>query len=168
VEVIPFQPGFQDDVVELISGIQRGEFAIEITADQQPDLRDIPGFYQVRGGNFWVASVDRRIVGTIALLDIGNRQAALRKMFVLRDFRGPAFGTAKRLLDALLGWAGEREIREIFLGTTAKFHAAHRFYEKSSFTEIPRSALPPAFPIMTVDVKFYQRRLEPRSELAGG
>ncbi len=167
MEVVPFQPGFASDVGELIVGIQRDEFAIDITADQQPDLQDIPGFYQARSGNFWVASADGRIVGTIALLDIGSQQAALRKLFVHRDFRGPALGTAQRLLGTLLGWARDREIREIFLGTTAKFLAAQRFYEKSGFTEIMRSALPPAFPIMTVDVKFYRRRIDQLPELTG-
>ena len=168
VEVIPFRPGFTSGVVELIVGIQRDEFAIDITAEQQPDLRDIPGFYQVGSGNFWVASADGRIVGTIALLDIGSQQAALRKLFVHRDFRGPALGTAQRLLGTLLGWARDREIREIFLGTTAKFLAAQRFYEKNAFSEILRSALPPAFPIMTVDVKFYRLRSDPLPELTGG
>jgi GNAT superfamily N-acetyltransferase len=168
VEVVPFQPGFASGVVDLIVGIQRGEFAIDITAEQQPDLLDIPGFYQAHSGNFWVAIAGGRSVGTIALLDIGSQQAALRKLFVHRDFRGPALGTAKRLLDTLLEWARDREIREIFLGTTARFLAAHRFYEKNGFTEIMRSALPPAFPIMTVDVKFYRRSSDPLPELTAG
>ena len=168
MEVVPFQPGFTSGVVDLIVGIQRGEFAIDITAEQQPDLRDIPGFYQARRGNFWVAIADGRVVGTIALLDIGGQQAALRKMFVQRDFRGPAPGTAKRLLDTLLEWARDREILEIFLGTTASFLAAHRFYEKNGFAEIERAALPPAFPVMAVDVKFYRRGIDPLPELTAG
>lgn len=158
MDVIPFQPSFQDDVSRLIVAIQRDEFEIEITAEQQPDLRDIPGFYQVRNGNFWVAREAGRIVGTISLLDIGNLQGALRKMFVQREFRGPESGTAKRLLDVLLAWADEKGVREIFLGTTAKFLAAHRFYAKHGFREIAQSALPPAFPIMAVDTLFFQRR----------
>lgn len=160
VEVLEFRPSFQSDVSRLIVGIQRDEFGIDITAEQQPDLGDIPGFYQVRSGNFWVALADGRVVGTISLLDIGNQQGALRKMFVHRDFRGQGQETAKRLLDALLGWAHDREVRELFLGTTAKFLAAHRFYEKHGFCELDRSELPPAFPTMTVDTKFFRRRVE--------
>jgi GNAT superfamily N-acetyltransferase len=156
VEILPFEPRFASDVSRLIVPIQREEFAIEITAEQQPDLQDIPGFYQVRSGNFWVAVVDGRVVGTISLLDIGSRQGALRKMFVHREFRGPEAGTAKQLLETLLAWAHSRDVCEIFLGTTSKFLAAHRFYEKHGFSEIPRAALPPAFPIMAVDSKFYR------------
>lgn len=160
LEVVAFRPEFRDEVVELIVSIQRGEFDLPITAEQQPDLGDIPGFYQVRGGNFWVALRDGRVVGTISLLDIGNAQGALRKMFVHRRFRGARTGTAARLLDALLAWCAARGVGEIFLGTTPHFHAAHRFYEKNGFREIPRSALPPAFPIMEVDTRFYRRALD--------
>lgn len=161
MEIVPFQPSFESDVSRLIVGIQRDEFGIDITAEQQPDLRDIPGFYQVGCGNFWVARVGERVVGTISLLDIGNRQAALRKMFVARELRGPEHGTAVRLLDTLLAWAEERRVREIFLGTTEVFLAAHRFYAKHGFVEIPRSELPPAFPIMAVDTKFFRRTSHP-------
>lgn len=159
MDVLPFRPSFTSDVLALIVGIQRGEFGIDITAEQQLDLHDIPAFYQVRRGGFWVAVADGRVVGTISLLDIGDGQAALRKMFVHPDFRGPESGTAKRLLDALLAWARDHGVREIFLGTTAKFLAAHRFYEKNGFSEIDRAALPPAFPIMAVDTKFFCKRI---------
>lgn len=157
MDVVPFEARFGSDVRELIVSIQRAEFGIEITAEHQPDLFDIPGFYQVGIGNFWVALAGSRLVGTISLLDIGNRQGALRKMFVHQDFRGRESGTAKRLLDALLAWAEQKELREIFLGTTEKFLAAHRFYAKNGFSEIAKSALPPAFPVMAVDTRFFHR-----------
>jgi N-acetylglutamate synthase-like GNAT family acetyltransferase len=162
IEVVPFERRFGDDTLELIVSIQRGEFAIDITAAQQPDLHDISANDQVRSGNFWVALAGGRVVGTISLLDIGGGRAALRKMFVHRDFRGPEAGAAKQLLETLLEWAGAKSVREIFLGTTEKFLAAHRFYAKNGFAEIERSALPAEFPVMAVDTRFFHRRLEPR------
>jgi hypothetical protein len=99
LEIRSFEPRFGAAVRELIVSIQRGEFGIEITAEQQPDLFDVPGFYQARCGNFWVALAGECVVGTIALLDIGNGQGALRKMFVHRDFRGREAGAAQRLVD---------------------------------------------------------------------
>jgi len=160
LEIVPFQPDLRSDVLDLIVGIQRDEFGIEITAEQQPDLHDIPGFYQMGSGNFWVALAGGRVVGTISLLDIGNHQGALRKMFVHPEFRGSRYATASRLLDVLLDWARQQEVHDIFLGTTSKFLAAHRFYQKSGFSEIARSALPQAFPIMRVDTRFFHRRVE--------
>jgi N-acetylglutamate synthase-like GNAT family acetyltransferase len=114
----------------------------------------------VRNGNFWVAIANQEVVGTVALLDIGNRQAALRKMFVHRAYRGDEIGTARCLLGTLLDWSRTNGFHEIFPGTTPRFLAAHRFYEKNGFGEIAESDLPAAFPIMTVDKKFYRRVVE--------
>lgn len=154
-----FHPRYATYVGELILNIQREEFQIPITLDEQPDLADIPGFYQRGNGNFWVALDEDRVVGTISLLDIGNNQVALRKMFVHPDYRGAKIGTAKTLLDAVLHWSETKGVKEIYLGTTAKFLAAHRFYAKYGFTEIDKQVLPPAFPIMAVDTKFFVRVL---------
>jgi hypothetical protein len=72
----------------VILPIQQEEFAISITAEDQPDLLAITDFYQTGTGGFWVAKAAGRVVGTIGLKDIGNREAALRKMFVATDYRG--------------------------------------------------------------------------------
>lgn len=156
LQIIPYSAEHQRAVTELILAIQNEEFGIPITAQQQPDLNDIENFYQRDNGGFWLAQADDRIVGTIALKDIGNRQAALRKMFVAADFRGREKGTGQALLETLLLSARERGITDIFLGTTAQFFAAHRFYEKNGFEEISPPELPDTFPIMKVDSKFYR------------
>lgn len=155
--VEPYSDPWREAVPELIVPIQRGEFGVDITAADQPDLADIPGFYQQGSGNFWVAHENGLLAGTIALLDIGEGRLALRKMFVGSAHRGK--GVAPALLEAALGWARERGVREILLGTTDKYHAAHRFYDKHGFTRIAREALPPSFPVMAVDSIFYSMRL---------
>ncbi|HEY3928810.1 MAG TPA: GNAT family N-acetyltransferase, partial [Candidatus Koribacter sp.] len=136
VTIQRFRPEFTESISALIVGIQHDEFGVAITADEQPDLRAIPEFYQLNAGNFWVATSDDRVVGTIALKDLGNHDAALRKMFVAPDARGKASGVANALLETLLQWAREQGIRRIYLGTTDAFRAAHRFYEKNGFQVI--------------------------------
>ena len=160
ISIVPFTPEYTASVISLIVSIQREEFGLAITAQDQPDLHDIPNFYQTGQGNFWIALHQQTVVGSIALLDIGHGQAALRKMFVQREFRGSTYGTARRLLTTLLDWAKAHRIGEIYLGTTAKFLAAHRFYEKNGFTELSKSQLPAQFPIMNVDAKFYRYVVE--------
>ncbi|MGC8035309.1 GNAT family N-acetyltransferase, partial [Salmonella enterica] len=88
--------------------------------------------------NFWVAVDVGKVVGTISLLDIGNAQVALRKMFVAASHRGKEHGTAARLLEGAIAWARAQGVRQIFLGTTDKFLAAHRFYEKNGFRLIEK------------------------------
>ncbi|PDT40666.1 MULTISPECIES: GNAT family N-acetyltransferase [Sinorhizobium] len=158
LEVRRFLAADEQGVIDVILPIQREEFGIAITAEDQPDLRAIPAFYQSGDGDFWVAAVGERIVGTIALKDIGGAEAALRKMFVASEFRGREYGTATRLLDTLLAHAERRQLTAIYLGTTEKFLAAHRFYERNGFVEIARQDLPASFPVMGVDTIFYVRR----------
>lgn len=157
IDIVPFSAPHADGVVAVILPIQQSEFDIPITLEAQPDLQDIQRFYQHGDGNFWVALDGPTVVGTVALLDIGNRQAALRKMFVRATHRGTQHGIARRLLETLLAWCAARGVREVYLGTTAKFLAAHRFYEKNGFREIPPSELPASFPVMVVDTRFYYR-----------
>lgn len=156
LRIEPYSAAHQSSVTELILTIQNTEFGMPVTAQQQPDLGDIENFYQQGNGGFWLARVGERIVGTIALKDIGNRQAALRKMFVAADYRGKAWGTGQALLETLLLSAREQGVKDIFLGTTTLFLAAHRFYEKNGFEEIEVTELPASFPVMHVDTKFYR------------
>lgn len=154
----PFRPADMAGVAAVIVPIQQAEFGIPITYEEQPDLRTIPDFYQTGAGGFWVAEAGSGlIVGTIALKDIGGGVAALRKMFVAADHRGD--GTARRLLETLVAHARAAGLEAIVLGTTAKFLAAHRFYEKNGFAEIGEADLPAGFPRMAVDTKFYRLQL---------
>jgi N-acetylglutamate synthase-like GNAT family acetyltransferase len=154
--ILEYIPGYQSQVIGLISSIQRNEYGIDITPEQQPDLQSIPSFYQAGSGNFWIALADDTVVGTVALKDIGNGAAALRKMFVAPGWRGDAGGVARALLSTALSWARSNGVSAIYLGTTAQFKAAHRFYEKNGFVEVSKDALPASFPVMTVDSRFYK------------
>ena len=159
IQIVPFASQHVEEVGALIVGIQRDEFQIPITLEDQPDLKDIPAFYQQGAGNFWVAMSEGKVVGTVALLDIGHHQGALRKMFVHASYRGPGQGISARLLDTLLEWSRARGVRDIYLGTTEKFLAAHRFYERNGFQQIAPDELPPSFPKMALDTRFYRRAL---------
>lgn len=156
LQIKRFVPADQQGVVDVIVPIQREEFGIPITAEDQPDLKAIPSFYQSGTGDFWVAKNGDQVVGTIGLKDIGAGQAALRKMFVSAAWRGREFGIAARLLERLLEESRSRGVRQIYLGTTDKFLAAHRFYEKHGFAEVAKQDLPESFPVMAVDSKFYR------------
>ena len=162
VEIKKYTKNFKEEVISLILEIQQKEFEIPISIADQPDLEDVENFYQKGAGNFWVASINNTVVGTIALLDIGNAHGALRKMFVKKEFRGKDFNIGQRLLNMLFAWSRENRLKNIYLGTTEKFLAAHRFYEKNNFIEIDKELLPTEFPIMGVDVKFYECSISSR------
>ena len=156
LKICTFEKKFEDQIIDLIVKIQREEFGIPISPEQQPDLRTIPSYYQKNKGNFWVALAAEKVIGTIALLDISAGNAALRKMFVVSEYRGGQFGTANLLLETLLMSASHSGLNTVYLGTTSKFLAAHRFYEKNGFTLIQKAELPDTFPVMAVDSRFYK------------
>ncbi|PGS56821.1 GNAT family N-acetyltransferase [Bacillus sp. AFS041924] len=151
-----YSNNYQSQVVQLILGIQQQEYNIQITKDDQPDLFKIEEFYQSGKGNFWVALYGDKVVGTISFLDIGNKELALRKMFVDKEFRGAKYNTASLLLKNALKWAKEKSIKTVYLGTTPQFLAAHRFYEKNGFKSVAITDLPESFPVLQVDKKFYK------------
>jgi N-acetylglutamate synthase-like GNAT family acetyltransferase len=151
-----FTEAHKEEVIKLILGIQVAEFGIPISLEQQPDLNRMQEFYQTNKGNFWVAKIQDEIIGTIALLDIGNNKAALRKMFVNKNYRGQEYAVGQKLLNVLIDWAKQKGTKEIFLGTTEKFIRAQHFYEKNGFIEIDKRELPKTFPVMEVDIKFYR------------
>jgi len=167
IRIEPFDERYREDVGALIVSIQQREFGIAITYNQQPDLRDIAGFYQHEAGDFWLALSGDRVVGSIALLDIGDRLGALRKMFVAADCRGAGAGVAGRLLGELLHHARAHQLRAIYLGTTDKFLAAHRFYEKHGFALVDAALLPASFPRMSVDSRFYRLDLSNNGDTHG-
>lgn len=154
-----YLPQYQEQIVDLILDIQQNEFKVPIPLEKQAGLLKISDFYQNGKGNFWIAVTQETVVGTIALLDIGNEQAALQKMFVHKNYRGKTLGVGQRLLDTLLDWAKSQSIQEIYLGTTDVYKAAHRFYEKNGFIEIKRAELIDTFPVLHVDTKFYKYKL---------
>ena len=92
IRIQPYDALHQQGVIDTILPIQQLEFRVPVTLADQPDLLDIPGFYQTGAGNFWVALADGcgtgEVVGTIALRDFGNGCGALRKMFVKGSYRG--------------------------------------------------------------------------------
>lgn len=156
IRIIEYESKYRNSAIDLIFRILNREFQLPVTLKEQPDLEMVEDFYQRGCGNFWLAvSTDDNVIGTIALIDLGNGKAALRKMFVASNYRGKDKQVAQRLLEALIMWSKKKKIPAVYLGTIDVFLAAHRFYEKNNFKEILKSELPINFPLMPLDTKFY-------------
>lgn len=79
VTIIPFEEKYTQEVVDLILPIQRDEFNIDISIEDQPDLLRIKEEYIDTGGNFWVALSEGKVIGTIALVKLENHYGAIKK-----------------------------------------------------------------------------------------
>lgn len=150
-----FTPELSQAVIDFVFPIQTEEFGVRVSLDEQPDLKDIAGYFQNSASNFWVAQAEGQVIGTIALKDIGGQGFALKKMFVHKDWRGATPSVAHALLKAAIEWAQSHDARQIILGSTPMMTRAHRFYEKHGFLSIAKEDLPSAFPLVHVDEIFY-------------
>ncbi|RFM30464.1 GNAT family N-acetyltransferase [Deminuibacter soli] len=158
LQIIPFTKKYGAAVATLITHIQQNEFNVPVTLADQPDLQDIPGFYQQGRGNFWCAVNSKdEVVGTIALIDTGTGVGAIRKMFVRADYRGA--GVALQLLQLMEAHAVAGKFTGLYLGTVPVLQAALRFYEKNGYVPVKVTDLPEAFPRMPVDTLFYCKQL---------
>jgi len=158
--IIPIQNEYSEAAIDLILNIQQKEFNVPITIEDQPDLLNIKDFYHAGGGGFWGAFVNDELIGTIALIKFDKKEAAIRKMFVKKEYRGKEFSIAQKLLDTLIQYAKENEINDIYLGTISKLEAALRFYERNHFVRIEKGSLPKKFPLMSADNVFCHLNLK--------
>jgi N-acetylglutamate synthase-like GNAT family acetyltransferase len=159
IRIVNHTPTLEKAVIDFVLDIQRHEFGLDIHAADQPDLLDVASYYQHGAGNFWVALAGNEVVGSIALLDIGNAQGALRKLYVKASHRGKPHAVGSRLLETLVHSTRETGRRDLYLATTEQFAAACRFYEKNGFTALAREQLPQAFPRIPQETRFYHRAL---------
>lgn len=155
LDIQPIGNIYSEQVIDLILNIQQKEFNIPITIEDQPDLLQIESFYREKGGNFWGAFIEGELVGTIALVKFDDKKAAIRKMFVKKEFRGKEYQIAQKLLEILISYCRENAIDEIMLGTVSVLNAAMRFYERNGFQKITKENLPSQFPLMSADNVFY-------------
>ena len=154
LEIQQIDNQYSESVIDLILNIQQKEFNVPITIEDQPDLLHINEFYFETGGNFWGAFINNELVGTIALVKFDEKAAAIRKMFVKKEFRGKEYSIAQKLLEILITYCRENGIDEVYLGTVSILQAALRFYEKNHFKIIEKEKLPAKFPVMNADNVF--------------
>ena len=151
-----------EQIIGLILPIQQIEFNVDIDLAAQPDLLDIETNYDATGGAFWGAWLDGELVGTIALIAVPEyHSGAIRKMFVKKEFRGKELGLAQSLLEILIAYSRENNLKELYLGTKDILQAACRFYERNGFVQVDMEKLPSYFPRMAVDNVFYGLDLKP-------
>lgn len=131
---------YDEQIINLILNIQNNESRINLSLDEQPDLKEIEKCYQLTGGEFWIALEGETVIGTIGLMLKNNNCAILKKFFVLSEYRNQKIGL--KLYNCLLDFAKSKGVKHIILDTPSVAHASHRFYERSGFYKINHEELP--------------------------
>ena len=140
IEIKTYSGMFDDEIISLVLDIQNGEAKINLSLDEQPDLKDIKTYYQESGGEFWLALDNGHVIGTIGLINRENHCAILKKFFVSAQYRSQKIGL--KLYQSLLQFAQGKGIKHIILDTPSVALASHRFYERAGFKKITKNELP--------------------------
>ena len=100
------------------------------------DLRDLAGSYRGRGGSFRVVtSIEGDVVGCGGLYPVDEREAEIRRMYLLPEARG--LGIGRRLLEELISLAKERRFERVVLETASVLKEAISLYRKRGFVPTP-------------------------------
>ena len=140
MKIITYEEKYRQQIIDLILSIQNEEAGIDLSLEEQPDLLDIPAYYEKNGGEFWLAVEGGVLIGTLALMCYGKGNAVLKKFFVRADYRNKKIDYA--LYTVLLRFAHEKGVRQILLDTPSVATASHKFYERAGFQKISQEALP--------------------------
>ena len=140
MEIIKYQDIYKQQVIDLILHIQNSEAKINLTIEEQPDLLEVPLYYEKNGGAFWIAVEKEKVIGTIAFMNYGSGNAVLKKFFVRSDWRNQKIGYA--LYEKLITFLKDEKYKRVLLDTPSVATTSHRFYEKAGFRKITKENLP--------------------------
>ena len=135
INIIEFQPEYEQLVKDLVRfvlkslGIQNKYPEI----NRDTDLDYILEKYKGRG-RFWLAIQDKKLIGTVAIEEVDENVAKLKRMFVLPEFQGTGIG--QKLFDIALNFVKENGYKTLKLNTDKIMSRAHRFYERNGFHRI--------------------------------
>ncbi|MDO5649733.1 MAG: GNAT family N-acetyltransferase [Gallicola sp.] len=157
MKITTYQDQYMDQIIDLILHIQNEEAKIDLSIDDQPDLLDIPFYYEKEGGGFWVALEGEKVIGTIACMNESHGNGVMKKFFVLREWRSKKIGLS--LYRAFLEYVKMKGFQTILLDTPSVAKASHRFYERAGFKRISREELPFDYEYPDRDSYLYLLRL---------
>jgi GNAT superfamily N-acetyltransferase len=101
----------------------------------EAELAALPGKYAPPKGSLLVAYRGGQPAGCVALRDLGDHVAEMKRMFVPTAFRG--LGVGRALADRVMADARKAGYRRMRLDTSRRQKEAIRLYEDSGFERIP-------------------------------
>ncbi len=102
--------------------------------DFEEELKSLPGKYSEPDGRLYIAYLDNKVVGCIALRRYDDIRAELKRLFVRNGYRG--LGISKRLIQRIIQDALDIGYHSILLDTLDTMKPAIGLYTSIGFKEI--------------------------------
>lgn len=133
VEIITFEEKYAGDFADLNYEWIEQFYEIE---DHDREVLDHPVSSIIQpGGQIFFALIDRKAVGTVALIPETDNAVELAKMGVNSKFRG--FSIGEKLINACLEYAKNEGFEKVVLESNRKLIPAINLYKKVGFRETP-------------------------------
>lgn len=102
----------------------------------EAELAGLPGKYAPPSGRLFLASIDGKTAGCIALRELEDGICEMKRLFVREDFRGSGLGN--KLVEKLIDEARSEDYKKMRLDTLPdKMAKAAALYESHGFRRIP-------------------------------
>jgi len=120
-------------LVEMISTVlAEYEMSLDVQGPDR-DLEDLQNIYFNNNGVFFVAEWAGNIIGSVAVGKIDDEKCALRKLYVLKEYRGQ--GVGRILLNRAITFALLRGYKKMELEVSHKHRDAIRLYKRVGFAD---------------------------------
>jgi putative acetyltransferase len=111
-----------------------------LEAKDRETLGDPENMILRKGGRVFLADVDGKTVGCVALIPMGDGVYELSKMAVSPSMRGRGIG--RRVLEHAIAQARALAATSLFLGSNSVLQNAVHLYESVGFRHVPPDQLP--------------------------
>lgn len=101
------------------------------------DLLAIRSFVAARGGSFWVAEREGRIVGSAGYTQPNPGMVELKRLYIAKAERNRGLG--RRFYGLVFEAARRLGARTLECWSDTRFKDAHAFYERRGFTQLPET-----------------------------
>lgn len=133
IEVISYERAYASDFARLNYEWLEQYFSVE---DHDIEMLENPEQYIIQpGGQIFLATINRRAVGTVALIVLDEDTFELAKMAVSPEFKGKKIG--KRLMLCAIDYAIKVGKKRLILESNTKLTPALNLYLKMGFKIIP-------------------------------
>lgn len=123
-----FQPGDEDQIVHVIKTCYE-EFGFTFDPNgYNRDCVQVAQYYNHERSAFFVLEVDGKIAGTGGFIPLNDERCELRRLYLLREFRGKGLGSA--FFAHLLHEAYAMGFQEMEIWSDKSLTSAHRLYER--------------------------------------
>ena len=122
-----------EDLIKMISRVLE-EFSMSIDKNgTDSELEHMAAVYGRDNAKFYVMEAGGRIIGSVGVRGIDKDTCELRKLYLLKEFRG--LGLGRELLRHALTFSVNKGYKKIQLEVSAKHEQAMRLYEKAGFVK---------------------------------